>query len=273
MTSPTIQPRTPSLYHAASGSAFTALQAIGLTFASIASLFVAIVVATMIGADLTIAVAAGQLGMVIVPVIAMATSGRDIRALGLRRPHARYVLAAVLVGISAWYVNMTIVSLLPFESSDTRSLRQLVDQQSLIVVLVCIALAPAICEEILFRGVLMRGLGTRLHSWVAVIVSAVMFSLYHMNPIQMIPTLVLGLLFGAIATRGGSAIPTMLAHALNNAIALLVARNELPALFAADESGLLDRYPLVTLAVAATATAAGVALVLTGPAVESPGRR
>ncbi|MEO8705896.1 MAG: type II CAAX endopeptidase family protein [Kofleriaceae bacterium] len=264
MSSPTSQPRTSHLYHAGSREAFPALAAIGLTFASVATMFVLIVIATMVRLDLTIAVAIGQVGLVAVPVIAMAATGRDRRVLGLARPRLRFVVAAMLVGASAWFVNMAIVSQLPFDTSDTRSLRVLLDEPSLWLVLACIAVAPAVCEEILFRGVLMRGLGSRLHAWVAVIASALMFSLYHMNPIQMIPTLVLGLLFGAIATRGGSAIPTMLAHALNNAIALLVARGDLPGLIAKDHSGLLDRYPIVAVVVAGGATAGGLALALTG---------
>ena len=268
-----IQPREPAtarLYHADpttdAGSAFSAWLAVGVACASIATMLVAMIAVVTLQGDPTIAVAVGQLGLVVVPAIAMRATGCDARALGLVRPKLRFVVAAALVGASAWYLNIRLVELLPFPSTDSRSLAQLVEQPSLGIVLVCVAVVPAICEELLFRGVLVRGLASRFHPWLAVIAAAIAFSLYHVNPIQMIPTLTLGLAFGAITLRGGSALPTMVAHALNNGIAILVVRGELPFAIDADQTGSIDRHPTLALVAAATLTTAGIAIAFVAPA-------
>jgi len=265
MTSP-IQPRgeppTASLYHAASGSAFSAFGAIGLVLASMATLIVTGVAVSVAGVDMVLAVGVGQLGLVAIPLIAMRVTSRKPSALGIRRPAPRFVAAAVLVGTSAWYLNMLVVSLLPYEGREPKID---VERSSLPVVLLAIALAPAVCEEIVFRGVLLRGLASRFRGGIAIVMSAVMFSLYHLNPIQMIPTFTLGLVFGLIALRSGTAIPTMVAHTLNNAIALVVVRGELPWLADKDGHGWLARHPTLAMVGAATATASGLALALIGP--------
>jgi sodium transport system permease protein len=252
------------LYHAAPGSAFSALGALSIALASVGTLLVVSVTVAMLGVDMTIAVAVGQLALLVVPVIAMRVGKRTAHALGISRPRLRFVAAAVLVGCSAWYLNMHLVDMLPFQPRDARFLVQLVDGPSLVVVVLAIAIAPALCEEIVFRGVLLRGLASQLHAWVAVLGSAMVFSIYHLNPIQMAPTLMLGLVFGLIAHRAGSAIPTMAAHALNNGIAILVARGELPGLANAQETGFIDRHPALAVAGAATLTASGIALALLG---------
>ncbi|MBS1118021.1 MAG: Abortive infection protein [Deltaproteobacteria bacterium] len=255
MTSP--DPRTASLYHAASRAAFSAFGASSIVFASVATLLVTGIAATMAGADVLLAVGIGQLGLLVVPAIAMRLTHRGMRALGVGRPHLRFVVASVLVGVSAWYVNLRILELLAFPEGDLQGLQNLIERYSLVAVLVAIALAPAICEEVLFRGVLARGFATRFRPWVAIVLSAAMFSIYHLKPIQMIPTFTLGLVFGLIALRAGSALPTMLAHLLNNTMALLVARSGDSAV-----PRWLERNPTFALVIAAVLTGGGVVLVL-----------
>jgi membrane protease YdiL (CAAX protease family) len=176
--------------------------------------------------------------------------------LGLKLPQPIYLVAAALIGATAWYVNWRLVSWLEIHG-DTRRLEEATEQPSLAFVLLTLAVLPPLCEETLFRGVLARSLAPALGVISAVFVSAVLFSAYHLNLVQAGPTFTLGLMFGYLAIRADSAIPTMLAHALNNAIAIVVSREELPGLavwFERDQ-------PTLALVVCATATLAGVALI------------
>lgn len=249
----------------ASPAAFTALEALAVTAGAWAGMLGLGVVVALVGGGVTFAVAAGQLALAATAVIAARLAGRDRRALGLAPARARMMLAAALVGASAWYVNLRIVELLPLRTEDGGALGRFVQLPPLWVVLIAVVAVPAVCEELVFRGVLLRGLATRLVPWVAAAASAVVFSLYHLNPLQMIPTLLLGLALAAIALRAGSAIPGMIAHALNNAIAVLIARHELPWLASRDDTGVLDRHPTAALVVAATLVVAGLALAATAP--------
>ncbi len=249
MTSPTSTPREPtaSLYHAASTSAFTALGALGITATAWGTLIVVGVSASVGGLDLSLALALGQLCLLVVPVIATQVSKRGLGALGLARTSWLYAAAALLIGASAWYINIRLVGLFDFRKN-IAAFEQIIDQWPLAVSIVTIAVLPAICEETLFRGALLRGLATRFHMPLAIVLSALVFSAYHMNVVQLLPTLTLGLVFGLIALRAASSLPTMLAHFVNNGVALLVSRGELPMLANREGTGWFDRHPTWTLA-------------------------
>lgn len=270
MTSPTSTPREPtaSLYHAASASAFTALGALGITATAWGTLLVVGVSALVGGLDLSLALALGQLCLLAVPVIGVRVGRRNLQALGLKRAHLLYAVSALLIGASAWYINIRIVAL--FDMPEQRAFTQVIDEWPLAVSLVTIAALPAICEETLFRGALLRGLATRFHTPVAIGLSALVFSAYHMNVVQLIPTFTLGLVFGLIALRAASSLPTMLAHFVNNSVALLVSRGELPMLATREGSGWFDRHPMLALAGATALTTTGIAIAMVAPLAPAP---
>jgi len=88
------------------------------------------------------------------------------------------------------------------------------------VVLKVVVLAPVI-EEVLFRGIIMHGLMRNYKSWTAVLLSGILFSVFHLNPWQMTYTFFLGLLLGWIMVRTRSLPLAIIVHALNNLIVLL----------------------------------------------------
>jgi membrane protease YdiL (CAAX protease family) len=83
-----------------------------------------------------------------------------------------------------------------------------------------VIIAPII-EEVLFRGIIMHGLMRNYRNWHAVLLSGILFSVFHLNPWQMTYTFFLGLLLGWIMVRTRSLPFTILIHAINNLIVLL----------------------------------------------------
>jgi hypothetical protein len=83
-----------------------------------------------------------------------------------------------------------------------------------------VVIAPII-EEVLFRGIIMHGLMRNYRSWYAVLLSGILFSVFHLNPWQMTYTFFLGLLLGWIMVRTRSLPLAILVHALNNLLVLL----------------------------------------------------
>lgn len=82
-----------------------------------------------------------------------------------------------------------------------------------------VIMAP-IAEEIIFRGVLMRGLlRMRWHPWVAIVVSALVFALSHGTELQMFGTTIFGIITGWLYWRTKSLLPGMIMHIINNFIA------------------------------------------------------
>jgi uncharacterized protein len=81
-------------------------------------------------------------------------------------------------------------------------------------------LAPVI-EEALFRGIIMHGFMKNYKPWYAILISALLFSLFHLNPWQMTYTFFLGILLGWLMVRTRSLPLAIIAHSLNNLLVLL----------------------------------------------------
>lgn len=256
MTSP-IEPRTASLYHASRAPVVEPQIAAAIALAALATY---LAVAGLVPRQLALPAAQAALAVVPIAAVLVLHPGRALAALGLRRARPRPVLAALAIGATAWYINVRIVSLLPVPEREVDVLESLVGRASLLHALVTFALIPALCEELLFRGVLARSLGRRLPLAAAVAISAVVFSAYHLSVVQALPTLLLGAALAALAIRADSVLPAMLAHATNNAIAISISRGELAVV-----AGWLDRNATLALIGCAAVTAGGVAVALRDP--------
>lgn len=91
---------------------------------------------------------------------------------------------------------------------------------NVILTLLFVCVLPSILEETLFRGVITFGLrgGGEVFS---VLLSATMFSLFHMQPSQTIYQFIFGSLFALIALRSNDVLPTIVSHFINNAFIVL----------------------------------------------------
>jgi membrane protease YdiL (CAAX protease family) len=95
----------------------------------------------------------------------------------------------------------------------------------LVVAFLSIAIIPALCEELVFRGVMMPLLAkmTRnIHA--AVWITAFLFSLIHMQFYGFLPRMIMGALLGYFVVWSGSLWASILAHFINNASAFLMFR-------------------------------------------------
>lgn len=96
------------------------------------------------------------------------------------------------------------------------------------LMLVLFAALPGVCEELTFRGVLLYGLRRRLRPWVVCLVVGAIFGVFHLALFRLFTTAFLGALLTAVVLLTGSILPSMLWHALNNGIALIVIKTDLP---------------------------------------------
>ena len=87
-----------------------------------------------------------------------------------------------------------------------------------------IGLLAPLAEEVVFRGAILRSLLTKMKPWTAIAVSALIFSLVHMNPAQMPFAFLAGILLGWMYWRTGSILPGMAYHWANNSVAYIIFR-------------------------------------------------
>ncbi len=85
-----------------------------------------------------------------------------------------------------------------------------------------VVMAP-LTEETIFRGHILRGLLHTTPPAKAILISAALFSILHLDPWQMPPTFMVGLALGWVYYRTGSVLLCIAGHALHNGIVLMFA--------------------------------------------------
>ena len=89
-------------------------------------------------------------------------------------------------------------------------------------VLLIMAVAPAVFEELAFRGFILSGLKNIKNSWWAIFISAVFFGAAHAVLQQSIVTFFVGIILAMIAVRCGSLLPCIAYHAVHNAMSIVM---------------------------------------------------
>ena len=87
--------------------------------------------------------------------------------------------------------------------------------------LLSVSVFAPVLEEWLCRGMILRGLLTRMKPGWAMVISSLFFALIHLNPWQALPAFLLGMLFAYVYYRTGSLKLTMLMHCVNNTFAVI----------------------------------------------------
>ena len=97
-------------------------------------------------------------------------------------------------------------------------------KQSLWIILLPFAVAPAFCEEIAFRGFILSGLSSSGRKWLPIILSSLAFGAMHMIPQQVFNAALLGVVLGVVATKSNSLWPCVAFHFCFNSFAVLHGR-------------------------------------------------
>jgi hypothetical protein len=91
----------------------------------------------------------------------------------------------------------------------------------LIFVFLVVALTPAVCEELFFRGLIQKNLTLATSKKAGFIFTGIIFGLYHLNPFLIVPLVVLGVFFGFLMFRSETILVPMLAHFTNNVVSII----------------------------------------------------
>ena len=89
-----------------------------------------------------------------------------------------------------------------------------------------VAIFAPIFEEWMCRGMVLRGLLTKMSPSWAIILSAIFFAVIHANPWQALNAFLLGLVMGYVYYKTGSLILTMVIHFVNNGTAVILSNIE-----------------------------------------------
>ncbi|MBT3555319.1 MAG: CPBP family intramembrane metalloprotease [Chloroflexi bacterium] len=95
---------------------------------------------------------------------------------------------------------------------------------NIVVTIVLVGILGPIAEEIFFRGFVLPGLVKKFGIIWALVISSVVFGLFHIDLGAIVPTFALGLGLGWVYLKTGSIWPAMFAHGLHNTVAVLIAK-------------------------------------------------
>ena len=116
-------------------------------------------------------------------------------------------------------------SIRTFEQSQMELIERILTQDfSLLFTISMLALTPAICEEVLFRGYFQRQAERSYGVIWGIVLSGVIFGLYHLRLTQAIPLSMLGVFMAYLTWRTRSIFPAMLVHLANNSFAAVLGK-------------------------------------------------
>lgn len=206
-----------------------------------------------------------QVALIAGPAVLMALllTKRPTETLLLRKPEFGHLglaalLALVLHPVVSAFAN-GIRQLYPLSEQTLAKLESfqlmLSDAPSIWALLVMVAVFPAICEELAFRGFILSGLRRMKSSSLAILVSSLFFGIAHQMLQQSIAAFAVGMLIGFLAIRTNSIFPCMVYHLIHNSLPLLVASwvgelGGVAGLVTLQDGGLVYGWPLVSVCIA-----------------------
>lgn len=129
-----------------------------------------------------------------------------------------FFLGTFVAGISGIFVCDAVSALadfLPNLMEDTFDSLE----NSLLGIIAIVIVGPVL-EEMLFRGAITTELLKHYSPKVAIVLSALMFGVFHINPAQILTATLMGLLLAWLFYRTRSLMPGILVHILNNGLSV-----------------------------------------------------
>ena len=168
-----------------------------------------------------------QLIILLVPLAVVLYTKKDIGlTYGFYKTGAVSFLGAFFVILGMYPINIVIsyalISLFPQSADNVVTTFSSIMDGNVVGVFLVIAVAPAVCEEMMFRGLIYNSMKARYRVPVTLGIVAVLFGIYHMSLVKFIPTGLLGLVLCYVAYKTGSIYPSMMMHFINNALSVTV---------------------------------------------------
>ena len=137
----------------------------------------------------------------------------------------RYIICGALFGVGFFGLYLAFATL--FEMIPWDWVQKIVDMQKtqaggqlegpMVLNVIYVGLIAPVCEELVFRGLMLKSLKGNFPKWASILVCALCFGAIHLpSPIAFVVTTALGALLGIIFYRTSSLIPCVLAHILFN---------------------------------------------------------
>ena len=146
------------------------------------------------------------------------------RGLRLNKLYIKDILLIIILAIVCQPV-MTFFSLVAqlFYTNDVGVMITGIVDSSYIILLLLIAVMPAITEEITIRGIILSDY-EELNTYVACILTGLLFGMMHLNPQQFLYTAILGMVLALVVKLTNSIFASMIIHFIVNGTSITLAK-------------------------------------------------
>ena len=149
------------------------------------------------------------------------------QAFEAKRTTKRGVSVAIMIGVICVVASAPLVSYIGhlfarLGYSPTGTTLPLNNAWDLVLNLVFLCLLPAVCEELIYRGAILKGLNQSMKGVWAITLTSVIFMLAHGSLEQSIYQLILGFVLTYITYMTGNILYSMIIHFTNNASVVLL---------------------------------------------------
>lgn len=174
-----------------------------------------------------------QVLILIIPLIYAWYIKTDMKKLfSIKLPNIRGIMSALCMFIGGYLINLVLslflTSIFKESTQNINGVFESLLEAPILSIIFVLAVMPAIGEELMFRGFILGSLKNKQKIIMAMMISSVIFGVYHMSLVKLIPTALLGFLLAALVIGNESIIPAMIMHFLNNLSSLLIVKYEKP---------------------------------------------
>ena len=182
-------------------------------------------------AGFAVSTAVIQIALIATPAMLMAVmlTSSPRRTLLLNKPALLTLPAAVLLAVAlhpgVLALGKVVSDVFPMPSAQMEQINEMfakvqADAPNVWMFLLIVAVLPAFCEEIAFRGFILSGLRHLGHKWQAIAISSIFFGVAHMMIQQSLMAALVGIIIGYVAVQSGSLLPCIMFHVTHNALAI-----------------------------------------------------
>ena len=164
--------------------------------------------------------------LVLAVALTAAVRGDFKQVFPIHKPKLSAVFGTILLWIGSFLAIMIITMIIAYFFPEevigvSQGLGMEFASLTFIISFVIVSISPAICEEAVFRGVVMHSFDNGKNKWIAIVVTGLIFGAFHGNIWRFVPTALLGIMLGYIVYETDNIIYGALFHAINNAMPLL----------------------------------------------------
>jgi len=166
--------------------------------------------------------------LILIPnLIFLKSRGHNIKdSLRLNKITFKEVIMIILISIFIYpvvvFAQTIFLNLINiFKEIGPNELPEQIDQGKILLNFFVIALSPGICEEIMFRGTMLRAYES-VGPIKGIVITGLLFGMFHFTILNFIGPAILGIVYGIIVYKTNSIYSSIIGHTANNTIALTI---------------------------------------------------